>query len=121
MYDNIGGKVKGLAKFIGVGGAVLSGLAFFICLIIAGAANEWDTMAGALITLAILIPGCIIASYPLYCAGDTNEKISQLIEQKNTVQMRAVAPSGKRCPKCGQQSASEAHAFCDKCGASLNN
>jgi len=85
MYNNIGGKVKGLAKLIGVGGAVLSALAFFICLIIAGVEDEWKEMAGIIITFVLLIPGCIIASYPIFCIGDTNEKITQLA-QEQTIQ-----------------------------------
>ena len=82
MYDNIGGKIKGLAKVIGIGGAVLSGLAFIICLIIAGAEDEWDTMAAILITLAVLVPVCIIASYPLYGFGELVEKVSKVADSK---------------------------------------
>jgi len=78
MYDNIGGKIKSLAKVVGVGGAVISGVAFFICIIIAAANEEWDTMAGIIITFLILMPGCIIASYPLYGFGELIEKVSTI-------------------------------------------
>lgn len=78
MYDNIGRKTKGLAKIVGIGGAILSLFALLICLLIAGVEDMWDEMAGILVALAFLVPGCIIASYPIYCVGDTNEKISQL-------------------------------------------
>ena len=80
MYNNIGSKVKGLAKFIGVGGAVFSALGFFITLIVAAASESFDSLAGLIVTFVLLIPGCIIASYPIFCIGDTNEKISRLVE-----------------------------------------
>jgi drug/metabolite transporter (DMT)-like permease len=80
LYYNIGGKIKGLAKVIGIGGAVLSGLAFFICLIIAGANDEWEEMAVGIIALLVLVPVCIIGSYLLYGFGELIEKVSRIAD-----------------------------------------
>jgi hypothetical protein len=84
MYSNIGTKCKSLAKIVGVGGAVLSSLGFFVTLIVGLANGNFESVAVLIVTFLILTPGCIIASFPLYCVGDTNEKICLLAERKGT-------------------------------------
>ena len=101
MYDNIGDKIKGLAKVIGIGGAALSGLGFIICLIIAGANDAWGTMAAILITLAVLIPVCIFASYPLYGFGELVEKVGKIADGKCKWQAQQAATSPSAYPLNG--------------------
>ncbi|MDR3314542.1 MAG: hypothetical protein LBS96_08850 [Oscillospiraceae bacterium] len=97
MYNNIGGKIKGLAKIIGIGGAMLSGFALFICLIVAAGSSRWGDMMVAIIVLLILIPGCIVGSYPLYGFGELVEKVGRLAEKENPSQSDPADP--QRAPK----------------------
>lgn len=74
MYNNIGNKVKGLAIFVFVIGAIGS---------LVSAIVMWATdnvTAG----FGVLIGGCLsawIGSWVIYCIGDTNVKTTELTEQ----------------------------------------
>jgi hypothetical protein len=65
MYKNIGGKLKGLAKFVAVVGAV-----FGIIVALTGAGSGL-VMAGILIILT-----SFIGSWPMYGFGELIEKVS---------------------------------------------
>ena len=84
MYSNIGTKCKSLAKIVGVGGAVLSSLGFFITLIVGLGNGNFESVAGLIVTFLILTPGCIIASFPLYGFGELVEKVSKIADSSQS-------------------------------------
>ena len=80
MYDNIGGKLKTVAKVVGIGGAILCGIILVISLIAAAVIGEWGAVALIIILSLIFIPLCIIISYPLYGFGELIEKAGEIAE-----------------------------------------
>jgi len=86
MYNGIGGKIKGLAKFIGIGGAIIFLILGIIFCIVADdapgrSADQYWTLA---ITFFVLIPASLLASFPLYGFGELVENVGQIA--KNTAQ-----------------------------------
>ena len=74
MYNNIGNKVKGLAVFVFVIGAIGS---------LVSAIVMWatDNVAAG---FGVLIGGCLsawVGSWVVYCIGDTNVKTTELTKQ----------------------------------------
>ena len=109
MFDNIAGKIKGLAVFItwvGIIGSIISGLAYI-----------FTVPAYAFVGLIIMIVGSIsswIGSFTLYGFG-------QLIE--NTAKPDVHVPQEPPqkhiiCAKCGSLQDSKA-LFCSMCGQKL--
>lgn len=82
MYKNIGGKVKGLAIFAFVIGAIGS---------LVGAIVMWtvDMIAKG---FGVLIGGCLsawVSSWIIYCVGDTNQKVTALEQELLNLQQKA--------------------------------
>ena len=82
MYNNIGSKVKGLAIFVLVIGAIGS---------LVSAIVMWatDNVAAG---FGVLIGGCLsawVGSWVVYCIGDTNVKTTELLQKINSVSNRS--------------------------------
>ena len=84
MYNNIGGKIKGLAVFVGIGGAIIFLILGFIFIGVASNASRMEeaTYWSYCITFFIMVPVSIIASYPLYGFGELVEKVSKVVDSK---------------------------------------
>ena len=79
MYDNIGAKIKGVAKFLGIGGTILLVLAAVISFWVSYEAMSAEaTILG--IAFLFCIPLCIIGSFPLYGFGELVEKAGEIAE-----------------------------------------
>lgn len=82
MFDNIGGKLKGLAKFVGIGGGAL----FVLIGIIGGVKAETPVV---LLTCVILGLICVISAWPMYGFGQLIESlmdIEQMMKNGNNQQ-----------------------------------
>lgn len=64
MFDNIGGKLKGLAYFTAIGGGLICGIIAFVLLFISPASS---------ISFFILIASCIFSSWTMYGLGELIE------------------------------------------------
>ena len=76
MYDNIGGKIKGLARIIGIGGLI----AFLLAGIIVIASDEYAVVP-MLICFAMAVV-CLVSSWPLYGFGKLVQDMGDLKELK---------------------------------------
>jgi len=65
MFDNIGGKLKGLAYFTAVGGGLICGIIAFVLLFISPASS---------ISFFVLIASCIFSSWTMYGLGELIER-----------------------------------------------
>ena len=87
MFDNIGRKIKTLAKvvtFIGMGGSVLTGFSVYVNII---KENEENFIAGLIIMFLVVGLGCLaswVGSFLLYGYGQLIENTDILVVQKET-------------------------------------
>ena len=83
MYDNIGRKIKGIAAFVGIAGAIISAIAFAILMLNGAFAAALGSLLGA--------PLFIVLSFPLYGFGELIEKVSQIADGKAADSAAAVS------------------------------
>lgn len=139
MFDNIGGKIKGLARFICIGGIIV--FAIFGIVIIAGGAKS--RMGGATVIsglLTMVFGGVLswISSLGLYGFGELIEKTTEIANNTRQTQNRysevnstpvfteakrpnrtATDASGRiTCPNCGLTIAA-GFTKCPKCKTDL--
>ncbi len=131
MYNNIGDKIKSVAKTVGIVGIVLSiiiGIFTYISLgvLIGG--------GGVIIGVAIMVGGSIaswLSTWILYSWGDIVDNVQQINEtltkldleskplssrllQSAKSSQKIKAPAKWTCPKCGEQNNANAH-YCINC------
>lgn len=134
MYNNIGEKVKGLAKvvaFLGILGSVIYG----IVLIVQGAKlnSYYPSEAGSALIgtgFAVMIVGSLvswISSWALYAIGDTNVKTTELYSKMYSEMYSKDSSSGTPAahfaytPADPSRPGTVAHTFrCDKCGIMIS-
>ena len=121
MYENIGGKIKGLAKTVFIIMAVIwaiSGLAFMV--IGGGIAILLGPLIGG---IGVLLSW--IGTFFLYGFGQLIENSDILVKEAkkqstrpvNFAQSSTTATNFKRCPHCGERVTSKS---CDVCGRENN-
>ena len=131
MYNNIGDKIKTVAKTVGIVGMVFSLIVgFFICV----ALGELIGGAGVIIGLAIMVGGSIVSwmsTWLLYSWGDIVDNVQQINEtltkrdletkpqssrllQSAKSSQKPKAPAKWTCPKCGEQNKANAQ-YCINC------
>lgn len=122
MYDNIGGKLKTLAKIeagIGIVGSIISGI---IMIAQGGEVSSYIESAGSTMIgtgFLVMIVGSLaslISSWSLYAIGDISEKITEMYfgssqtrvqeRPQGGVKRRVCASCGyvgyeNKCPQCG--------------------
>lgn len=107
MFDNIGGKLKGLSKFVAIGGIVLC--------VINGLITMFTAYNGFVSGLGILIGGslaCYLGSWMTYAFGDLVENV-ELIANK-LGHSSSYGSDHWTCPNCHTRN--PAHkGICPKC------
>lgn len=86
MYENVGGKIKGVAKTFTVIGIIISVLLFIVLMIPAGEAAEEGSEAALILPFVVLIIGCIISwlsSLVLYGFGQLVENSDIIAGKRN--------------------------------------
>ena len=142
MFDDIGGKIKGLAVILCVLGIILSVILGIVCWTLPTGYRYSNPMAGFWPGLAVIVGGCLgswIGSFFMYGFGqlieDTQESRALLYQMsldqgrqgsKHTADDRPISTpvpdvpvnrSGSewRCSKCGHKNGS-LDQFCKDCG-----
>ena len=137
MFDNIGGKIKGLAKFITVFGIIVS-VIVGACILDAASKMYPHDMKGVetIPGFTVMVVGSVISwlsSLVLYAFGqlvesaknleekfcsnsDTNlSEITQIVNQTIEKENYNESLENLNCPICGEQIKENAR-FCTKCG-----
>lgn len=73
MYDNIGGKIKGLAKWVCIIGSIIMAISGIVCM---GQGEDFIPVGILLLILGPVL--CWISSWMLYGFGELIEKISNI-------------------------------------------
>jgi hypothetical protein len=114
MFENVGGKLKGLAAFVAVGGIISSMISGIILAVTLSGAGGIQRFAAFIITAVIGSLASWFSSWSIYAIGDIHEMLSatttatQSSYYKNAVQ-------NVTCPKCGNIYTSD-YSSCPKCG-----
>ena len=127
MFDNIGGKIKGLAKFIcwvGIIASIILGI-----IIISGAGTSYGryryTDSGMVVLgIITIVAGSIlswIGSFVLYGFGELVENSSELVEQIEEIRTKKNTAEFYRQPTGSVSSEGDAYSsqnqwICPKCG-----
>ena len=136
MFDNIGRKLKTLAKvfcWIGIIGSLIGAIPIWVS---GSQASRYrysssSTLSIAFIGLLVLVFGCLlswIASWALYAFGEMVEDtdaIRNSLESRgrrpsylNTNEQKSIQEEKKDCPYCGARNSME-NTTCYACGKSI--
>ncbi len=148
-YDNIGGKIKGLAKGLFIVGAILGGLIVIPMLVMGGKFIIFGFLAGFIVTVIAWVSSWLLYGFGelISLTADNNFRLRSISKGtpnnatdfigssntsnnqstfntaggKNTSDQKKITiDSLMRCPSCGKIILVNS-TFCEACGAPINN
>ena len=127
MFDNIGGKIKGLAKFIcwvGIIASVVLGIVIISGANIGSGRHMYTDSSTIIVGVITIVAGSILSwvgSFVLYGFGELVENSSELVDQIDEIRTKKTTTETYRQPISPISSDGEAYSSqnqwtCPKCG-----